>query len=480
MDPSMLDANISMQRLLCSMNYHRALRILHTVFVSAVFFVVPGCNGGGGGSGATTPPVNWSTATFPLHVESGKRYLIDSANAPFLMHGDSAWSLIAELTREKADQYLEDRRKRGFNTILVNLLEHKFSKNAPKNAYGDSPFIVPGDFSTPNDAYFTHVDWIIQKAADKGMLVLLTPAYLGYGGGDEGWYQEMVANGTTKLRDFGRYLGQRYSKYSNILWVHGGDYNPPDKSLVRAVALGIIEFDASALHTAHCAPETTALGFWSGESWLQLDTVYTYNNVHTATLGEYQNTQMPVFLIESRYENENMPEGTAQRTRIQAYHALLSGGTGQIFGNNPVWHFSGPGVYPSQTTWQNSLNSRGSRSMTQLRGLLEPLAWWNLEPDSAHILLTGGLGSGQDTAVASMANDRKYAIVYVPSIRAVSLNLAQLAGPNVVVRWYDPSNGSFSTVAGSPYPNSGTINLQQSGNNSAGDSDWVLLLESTP
>src|SRR6185295_6827938 len=166
------------------------------------------------------------------------------------------------------------------------------------------------------------------------------PSYLGYAGGNEGWYQEMVANGATKLGAYGTYLGQRYKNFSNILWVHGGDFNPPDKTLTRAIALGIKNVAGSqALQTAHCNAETSALGYWSGESWLQVNNIYTYLDVPSKAQTEYAN-QMPFFLIESRYENENMPEGTEQHARVQAYQALLSGAMGQTFGNNPIWLFS--------------------------------------------------------------------------------------------------------------------------------------------
>jgi hypothetical protein len=78
----------------------------------------------------------------PLRLVSGKRYLVDANSHPFFLNGDAAWSLIGQLTREEADLYLEDRRSRGFNTILMSLLEHPFSTNAPGNAYG-GPGIYP-------------------------------------------------------------------------------------------------------------------------------------------------------------------------------------------------------------------------------------------------------------------------------------------------------------------------------------------------
>ena len=53
---------------------------------------------------------------------------------------------------------------------------------------------------------------MLQRAAAKGFLVLLVPAYAGFKGGSEGWYSEMVNNGTAKMRTYGSYLGQSYSR----------------------------------------------------------------------------------------------------------------------------------------------------------------------------------------------------------------------------------------------------------------------------
>ncbi len=50
--------------------------------------------------------------------------------------GDTPWSLTAQLTKAEAEQYLENRRLKGFNTIIVNLIGHKFCDNPPKNRDG--------------------------------------------------------------------------------------------------------------------------------------------------------------------------------------------------------------------------------------------------------------------------------------------------------------------------------------------------------
>jgi hypothetical protein len=129
-----------------------------------------------------------AAAVFPLSIKPGERYLIDAAGRPFLIQGDTAWSLIAQLTRADIDLYLDDRRARGFNTILVSLIEAKFATNAPANAYGQPPFLKAGQYDTPNEAYFQHADWVLRRAAEKGFLVMLTPSYLGY----DGWFRGLV------------------------------------------------------------------------------------------------------------------------------------------------------------------------------------------------------------------------------------------------------------------------------------------------
>lgn len=431
------------------------------------------CSGAAATQAAT---LAWPAAAFPLKVRPGQRYLEDAAGNPFLIHGDAAWSLIAQLTREDAERYLKDRRARGFNTLLVNLLEHKFSTKAPANIYGQPPFLKAGDFSTPNEEYFAHADWVLRLAADNGFLVLLAPAYVGFGGGNDGWYQAMLANAPDKLRTYGRYVGHRYRDFANIIWVHAGDYNPPDKDRVRAIALGIVEFDQRALHTAHGAPETAAADYWGGEPWLHINNVYTYKTTYPPARAQYaRSDRMPFFLMESAYENEH--GATELRVRIQAYQALLSGAAGQVYGNNPIWRFDGPALHPAPTSWQQALDSRGAQSMTHLRSLFASLPWWSLEPDIAGALVTGGEGSGQDKVVAARVPDKSLALIYLPSLRKVRVDLGQLAGPKLKARWYDPAAGRFVEIAGSPFPAEGSHVFHPGTANGAGLGDWVLVLE---
>ncbi len=308
-------------------------------------------------------PAAQKAAGGALRVSGNHRHLVDAENNPFLLQGDAAWSLMVTLEKADASAYLKDRREKGFNAILVNLLEHKFCKNPPRNAEGEAPFTTPGDFSTPNERYFAHADWMVQEAAKNGIYVLLAPIYLGYKGTDEGWMDELMALSPAKCLEYGRYLGRRYKDFGNIIWVMGGDRNP-EAALERVdlIALGIKEHDPKHPFTAHCAPDNDAADQYGGGGWLSFNTVYTYQLIHPRLYGAYRrNPAQPFILIESSYEGEH--NSSEAQIRRQAYWTILCGGFGHVFGNNPIWHFDGPGLFPVKETWRQAMDLPGSVGM---------------------------------------------------------------------------------------------------------------------
>ncbi len=413
---------------------------------------------------------------FPISVAKGQRFLLDAEGRPFLIFGDSAWSLLTQLKREDAELYLEDRRRKGFNTLLVNLLEHRFADNAPRNAYGEPPFLQDTDFSTPNPRYFDHAEWVLRRAADKGLAVLLAPAYTGAGGGPEGWYQEMVANGPEKLGDFGLYVGNRFKELNNIIWVHSGDYNPPQRELVQVVAKGIRAAQPQALNVAHNAPETNGLDYWpSDELPLQVDTIYTYGPAVTKALRLAKKHSAPYFLIESTYENET--NGTPLRVRNQAWQAVLTGAAGQVFGNNPIWYFNAPTIETQSMDWHKALDSPGTLSCVHLRDFILSLPWATLQPDVDGRVLRGGTFSGYEQAVAARSADGKLALIYIPTPRCIIIDMRQLAAPYVTARWFDPSAGRFLHTPQEPLSTAVVRDFEAPV--CSADGDWVLLLSAS-
>jgi hypothetical protein len=407
-----------------------------------------------------------------ISLSANKRFLVDQNGCPFLMQGDSAWSLIVGLTDAEAEQYLRNRRQKGFNTIMVELVEHKFCRRPPLNEAGDAPFTSPGDFSTPNEAYFAHADSIIRKAAENGIQVLLAPLYLGYKGTDEGWMEEVLKLAPAKCLAYGRYLGKRYKDFDNIIWLMGGDRNPEAAlEKVDLVALGIREFDKRHLFSADPDPEYSAVDRYSGGGWLDFNTTYTYDIVHQKLLADYNRTPaLPFILIESSYEGEH--NTSEVQVRRQAYWAVLCGGFGHVMGNNPIWHFNGPGLYPAKITWQPAMDLPGSVGMMYWGRLFRSRAWFDLVPDQRHEVVTGGLGefNGLDYLAAARTSDGSTVIAYMPTSRTITVDMSKVSGVQANGWWFDPRTGR-ATAAGS-FPTRGFCVFDPPGHG-----DWVLVLD---
>lgn len=406
------------------------------------------------------------SSVFPLSVGPTKRYLVDKHGKPFLINGDTAWSLIAQLTREEAEQYLEDRAQKQFNAVLVSLLEHKFADNAPDNADGQSPFRSPGDFSQPCEAYFRHADWVINRASEKGLLVVLCYCYLGYEGGPQGWAAEIKQNGVSKCRSFGQFLGQRYKNTPNIVWLAGGDGSAAECGVldeVNAIAQGIKEVDKAHLHSAHCSRQKSAVDCYH-QPWLDINTTYSDCDQTLARLAiDYQRSDvLPFIYVEGKYENEG---ASATCLRSQAYWTVLSGGCGHFFGNSPIWGF-GAGWKSAGRDWKSALDSAGAGDMTRWAQLFASRPWHLLAPDVKRTVVAS------DTAgvAAAVSRDKSTIIAYLPSQAQVSVDLSQLSGREVVAWWYHPSLGRADEIG--TFPSDGTRAFTP-----PSGGDWALVLD---
>ena len=402
---------------------------------------------------------------FPLAVSSDSRHLVDHNGVPFLVNGDAAWSLMVSPNSAGADQYLADRAARGFNAVIVNLIEHYFDSNgAPKDANGDAPFLTPDDFSTPNAAYFSYAASVVQDAYNKGLAVVLFPAYLGYQGGQEGWYQDVIANGPQKMLAYGKYVGNFFKSYPNIIWAMGGD-DAPGAALgdVRAVVQGIQQTYPNPVFTVENGRYQSGVTQYPGDSWLSLNTTYSDCTQSPQQLKtDYDRSgPIPFLFIEGKYENEG---ASAVCLRSQAYWSILEGAVGEVFGNNPVWGFT--------SGWQSALNSQGANDMTRFGKLFHSRDWSSLVPDEAHTVLTSGygdIGSGS-YAPAGRTGNGNTVIVYTPDQRALTIDMSKITGSTAKAWWYNPGTGQASAIGTFATTGSRTFTPTAAG-------DWVLVVD---
>ena len=131
---------------------------------------------------SATPP---TSSVYPLRPSANGRYIVDASNAPFLIIGDAPHSILAKLNNSDAVTYLTDRGQRGFNALWIELLCDSYTfgfgnegtPNYGRDVNGNNPFtatLAGGyyDLTTPNEAYWSHVDFIVQQAAAHGLQCL--------------------------------------------------------------------------------------------------------------------------------------------------------------------------------------------------------------------------------------------------------------------------------------------------------------------
>jgi hypothetical protein len=245
---------------------------------------------------------------------------------------------------------------------------------------------------------------------------------------------------------------------------------------VLAVARGIRSADPVHVQTVELSFLVSASlddARWQG--LIGLDAAYTYAPTYAEVLKEYSRRDfLPIFMVEANYEGEHDYSGP-QTLRRQEYWSLLSGASGQFYGNKYTW--------PLADGWPDHLDTVGSRQMTYVRNLFMAQRWYDLVPDKAHRIVVSGYGTyaargnvnDSDYVTAAATRDGRLAMAYLPSRRGVRVDLSRLAGP-VDARWYDPTTGAYSRIAGAPFAGAGVRRFTPPGKNHDGDDDWVLVL----
>jgi hypothetical protein len=398
---------------------------------------------------------------YPIKVGANGRYLVDQNNVPFMIVGDSPQALIARLSEAQAAAYFADRQALGFNAAWINVLCNSYTGGNPDGTTFDgiAPFTRPGDLSTPNPDYFKRVGTMINLAARYGLTVILDPIETG------GWLTtlESKSNGASAAFNYGVYLGNRYKNFSNIVWMHGNDFqnwrDAADDALVQAVAKGIRFVDRNHIHTAELSyPVSTSLDDSSWAPTVSLNAAYTYYPTYAEVLYGYnQSSAVPVFMVEANYEFENntgMDYGSPAILRRQEYWTQLSGATGQLYGNHYTWQFV--------DRWRDNLDTIGAIQFGYMKKLFASRAWYNLVPDQNHTIVTAGYGTfaargslgSNDYVTAAGTPDGSLVLAYLPTLRTITVDMSKLSGP-ATGAWFDPTNNTYVPISGSALPNSG-------------------------
>jgi hypothetical protein len=431
-------------------------------------------------------------ATLPhIRVSDNHRFLQTESGAPFFWLGDTAWELFHRLTIEEAALFLENRRRKGMNVIQAVALA-EFDGIRTPNVYGDYA-LVDEDPTRPNEAYFRHVDAIVDLAAEKGLYIGLLPTW-----GDKVtpmWGAGPALFTEENARIYGRWLGERYKARSNILWILGGDRpalkdDADHRPIWRAMAAGIDEgTGAHPFKTYHPWGGHSTSEELHDEAWLDMNMMQSGHGggrsvpVWEMIERDYARTPIkPTLDAEPNYEDHPIspwptwsPANGYFRdhdVRQQSYRSVFAGGCGVTYGHHSIWQFCGERHAPinhADRSWLDALDRPGAGQMIHLRRLMESRPYFSRIPDQSILSVNPAERGCHMRATRDEAG--RYALVYTPLVQPISVRLDWAAGSPVRAWWYNPRTGDAAAIGDFAATESITFHPPVDG------PDWVLVLD---
>ena len=109
--------------------------------------------------------------------------------------------------------------------------------------------------------------------------------------------------------------------------------------------------------------------------------------------------------------------------------------------------------------------------MMYLKRLFQSRSWYDLVPDSSHVVVTSGYGSSSSWVGCARTSDGATVIAFLPSGSAtITVNMSKVSGSDVNAWWFNPRDGSADLEG--TYPASGNHSFTR-----PNSSDWVLVLD---
>ncbi|WP_219838260.1 glycoside hydrolase family 140 protein [Paenibacillus sp. R14(2021)] len=425
-----------------------------------------------------------------LRVSGNKRYLVQEDGTPFFWLGDTAWELFHKLSREEADHYLRTRAEQRFNVVQAVALS-EFDGVATGSHYGRRPLKQNAlglyDPALPDvdadDNYWTHVDYIVDRAAEYGLYIAFLPTW-----GDK-YNKELFGKGPEifngdNARVYGRWLGERYGSRSNIIWVLGGDRSLITRNhfeVNNSLAAGIREAVGDLqLITFHPSGNTSSSRHMHDEPWLDFNMIQSGH--HEQVRENYKHVSAdygrlpvkPTLDAEPCYEdhpvNFNPLKGYFDQADVRqgAYYAVFSGAFGHTYGHHSIWSMTTEPAPYFIMTWQDALHRPGASQMWHIRQLIEDRSFLDRVPDQS---LIASQFEGANYMVATRGEH--YGLIYSPNGIPFRASLGKWTGDVVHASWFDPRTGEYSRIG--EFPNSGEAAFTPP--SSGRGSDWVLVLQ---
>jgi hypothetical protein len=445
---------------------------------------------------------------------TGAGYFVDQYGSPRMVWGDAVWGLCGNAGRWNSgnwqadyDTYLGNRAGQGFTVVYTKPMGT--TQNGGINDDGRTfdglfPF-AGGTLANPStgltSSYWARIDYFLASAKAKGITVFLNA--IGYDSDFE-TSGPLAGKSATEFQAYGAAIGARYAGQDNLVWMVADDYFGSVDSKISSFLTGLRGAGASQPISIENMPESTAR--WTldptqvalawGTSNAQFNTVYSYDQEYLGVERAYAETS-PITVIQLDgyfYQGNNTYAGGSgafaydRAFRQAAWWSLAAGARGKVHGSESMWQYQSTALAASSTDWWYA-NNAGN-----IRAAVEALPGWHqLVPDVGSGFITAGRGTrasafasggggGQyevaftsSYVAASITPTGSLALLYIPNATTITIDQTKVGGAgNYTATWVDPVSGATSTAT----PGA-TYNTTAKGNNSQGDPDWVLVLQST-
>jgi hypothetical protein len=450
-----------------------------------------------------------------IKVSDSGRFLMENGK-PFFWLGDTDWEMFHRLTREEIEYLINTRSEQGY-TVLQGVALAEFEGVRQPNRYGDWPLnnedptqllTTPGN--NPDNPYeydyWDHVDFAIQKAAEKKMYIGLLPTW-----GDKVahlWGDGPIIFNEQNAEIYGRTLATRYAKQWNVLWILGGDrpayyksktsgseVQYDDRPIWRAMAKGIesvLGKDAFiTYHPAGGSYRTT--DYIHEEPWLDMNAFQSGHGARETDPWKWvekdltMKPQKPTLDMEPCYEDHPVNPWDNKWTRARGYfnaydvrariyRGVFAGSCGVTYGHHQIWQFLNKELYPPINIgdtiigWRKAAKAEAAGQMQYLKKLMLSRPYVTRVGDQS-IIKSKFTQDYKEYIAATRDSEKSYAMLYLPQNKSVSVDLSKVSGSRKNVWWFDPRTGE--ATQGKSVSGGGTKSFSPP---QAGQ-DWVLVID---
>lgn len=418
-------------------------------------------------------------------ISDNHRFLLKDGK-PFFWIGDTGWELLHRLNREQTDQYLKKRSEQGFTVIQTVVLAELDGLHTP-NAYGEKP-LIDDEPLKPNEQYFKHVEYVIDKANEYHINIGLLPTW-----GDKvfknTWGKGPEIFNEQNAAAYAGWLANRYKDKKNIIWILGGDRKPrgeADIAVWNAMGNAIMKATGNkAVISFHPQPGPLGSAEWfHKENWLAFNMFQTGHcrdeKVYEQIQRVYQLSPVkPVMDAQPIYEDhpvcfnaKDLGTSSAYDVRRSAYLDLFAGAFGHTYGCHDIWQMYSENVEPVNGPhyyWHDAMDLPGAWQMQYVRKLIESRSYTDRVPDQSVIKENDPAASERIQATRG----RDYIFIYSAAGKPFTVLPGKISGDRLHAFWFDPRNGKATEAGIVPNTKENRFTPPSAGYGK----DWVLVLD---